>query len=507
MNRKERQANFISKCLKVAAASTCLFLCILLYSSTTHYAPVLRHYIVQEQQQMSYQGLWPAAKKGSDLALEDLAQLAAVNNDLYWLKKAASLQNLHAQLTLADLSEGENKERWWQQAAINGHAPSQFELSFLADSTVQRIRYLEQAAMNEHMPAIIALSKYYYENLDTSNALRWLRKAAEFDNASTFKLARMLWKNDYEAEAALAFTKASAVNSLAIGYVETLKNSARKKLLALVDDTSQLSQQCAQQLQFVANSLDTAVQAEAFKEAFAQDKRLDSLPICVNPIMWLAPKELRCELIKGRNECDVSAVAKQIFMPSYTHLVFFLDEGKAYVHNGAMYLDAADTYSVFVHELAHFVGFVDEYAVSMSLAQQYCYNSDAPNLMLSDDTDFHKQDKFQLWQLYYAEFKSQQATLLGEAIINQDENERSMASLKIGASRTCASLKLTTYKPESRLTFMEYHDTQNIPPIYLLMWQDLLEKNHHQIAVSALFQNNAERVNNQRAAEYWSSFQ
>jgi hypothetical protein len=492
--------------LKTITVSVCLVLCVLLYSSTTHYSPMLRHYILQEDQQDSYQGLWPAAKEGSAAALNALAKLAAINSDFFWLKKAASLQNLRAQLALAELSQGKDKVFWWRQAAINGHAPSQFELSLLVDNTKQRIRYLEQAAMNEHTPAIIALSKYYYENGDPNNALRWLRKATEFDESSTFKLARMLWKKGYKGQAELAFISASASNSIALEYVKTLNTISPKKLLVLINKTLPIPEQCAQQLQFVATSLDTAVQAQRFKYAFEQDQRLRALPICIKPVVWLAPNELRCELVGNRKECDLSAVAKQTFMPSYTHLVFFLDEGKAYVHNGAMYLDEADTYSVFVHELAHFVGFVDEYAVSIGLAQQYCYQTNAPNLLLSDNTDLYQQETFQMWQVYYKELMTAQAITLSEAVDENNAGEGAMSSLKIGASRTCASLNLKTFKPSSQLTFMEYHDTANIPPIYLLMWKDLLEQNHHGVAVSALFESNAKRVNNLNATQYWSSF-
>ncbi|MFT6267216.1 MAG: hypothetical protein ACJAVV_000006 [Alphaproteobacteria bacterium] len=467
---------------------------------------MLRYYILQKDLQDSYKGLWPAAREGSKVALDALAKLAAINSDFYWLEKAASLQNVHAQIALAELSEGKDRVFWWQQAAINGHGPSQFELSLLVESTEQRIRYLEQAAMNEHTPAIIALSKYYFENGDANNAIRWLRKAAEFDESSSYKLAKMLWKKGYEAEAELAFIKSSTSNPIALGYVKILKASSRTKLSVLIDNTSLIPEQCAQQLQFVATSLDTAVQAANFKSAYEQDQRLRALPICIKPIIWLAANELNCELVGNRKECDLRAVAKQTFMPSYTHLVFFLDEGKAYVHDGAMYLDEADTYSVFVHELAHFVGFVDEYAVSIGLAQQYCYKTDAPNLLLSDDTDLYQMENFQLWQRYYQELMMTQANAVDEGIDKKDITEKVIPSLEIGLSRTCASLNLKTYKPASRLTFMEYHDTRNIPPIYLLMWKDLLTKNHHAIAVSALFETNAQRAKNLEATKYWSSF-
>jgi TPR repeat protein len=479
---------------------------------------MLRHYIHQDENQSSYNGLWPAAKEGSTKALDALVKLASAQEDLFWLQKAASLNDLQAQLALADLTTGDDQTYWWQQAANNGHGASQFELSFLVDSTEERIRYLEQAAFNQHAPAIIALSKYYYEREDASKALRWLEKAAEFDQASTFKLARMLWKQGFEEKAQVAFIKAAKLNSLANNYADVLREVRRQKISALVDDAVHSQMHCAQQLQFVATSLDSAVQAKTFKTMYENDKRLIDLPICIGPIIWLAENELRCELLNNRKKCDFSEVAKNTFMPSYTHLVLFLDEGKAYVHDGAMYLDEADTYSVFVHELAHFVGFVDEYPVSVGLAEQYCYQTNAPNLLLAGEAGIEQQASFQRWQTYHKQLMMGDAVLdfqnegsteggLSDSLFDQERSiQAQLPSLTVSASRTCSSLGIKTYKPTSKLTFMEYHDTQYIPPIYLLIWKDLLSQNKHGLAISALYEKNALSAGHEQASTYWSSF-
>jgi len=486
----------------------CLALSVLLYSSTTHYSPMLRHYISPELKQESYAGLWPAAKNGSESALNMLSELAALNNDIFWLEKAASLQNLQAILALADLSDGSDKTFWWQQAAIIGHAPSQFELSFLVDSTQQRIRYLEQAAMNEHIPAIIALSKFYYENRDASNALRWLTRAVEYDKSSTFKLARMLFREGFEAQARAAFNKAVAYTPIAKNYVEVLNNYKQTTLASLISQPTLMPAYCAQQLQFVATSLDGAVQAMNVKHAFERDKRLSTLPICISSIIWLAPNELQCDLVDGRKVCDLSSVAKQSFVPNYTHLVFFLEEGKAYVNDGAMFLAQDDTYAVFVHELAHFVGFVDEYSLPSALAQQHCYKSYAPNLLVSNDEILYEHEKYQLWQRYQDQLILLNLSNSGEELSEDKQSNKytKRLSLNIAPSLTCESLDLTAYKPSSQLTFMEYHDTRNIPPIYILMWKDLLKQRHHDIAVTALFMKSAQQSDNQGAALYWSGF-
>ena len=493
------QVTIGTRWLQLTTIMLCLLSAVVLHSSSSHYGPMLRHYILQQEYHESYQGLWPAAKEGSVVALDALAHLASLQNDIYWLEQAASLQNLHAQLALAELLQGTDKVFWLQQAAINGHAASQFELSLLADSKEERVRYLEQAALNEYSPAIIALSRFYYENRDIDNALRWLKRAAEFDESSNFMLARMFWRKDLKTQAKAAFEKAALATPIAQQYVNVLSSYPPSLLSDLARKAQPFPPKCSQYLQFVATSLDTAVQAANIKSAFEEDARLQALPICIGSILWLAPNQLTCDLVDNRSECDLSRIAKKSFTPGYTHLVFFLEEGKAYVHNGAMYLDQADTYSVFVHELAHFVGFVDEYAVSTSLAQQYCYKSDAPNLLVHNDTDLYQHSVFQRWQVYHRE-------LSVPTLSSNDQQPRSASALEISASRTCAALNVQSYKPSTELTFMEYHDAHTIPPIYLLMWQDLLKQQHQHVAVSSLFALQAQRAGQNAHALYWQNF-
>jgi hypothetical protein len=490
--------------LKSLGLLFCLLLCILLQSSSTHYSPLLRHYLLQEELRSSYQGLWPAAKEGSEVALDALARLAEVNEDEYWLEKAASLDSLYAQLALARLSEAKEQIYWWQQAANNGHGPSQFELSLTVQSTQERIRYLEQAALNEHVPAIIALSKYYYEENDVNNALRWLGKASQYDHTNMFRLAKMLWRQGSYYEATETFKRASIQDPIAKTYSDTLDTTPQQSLSILSETSLPLNEECAQQLQFVANSLDSAVQANDFKAKFEQDARLAKLPICIKPLVWLAKDELSCKLVDHRNMCDLSKIAKRSFSPDYTHLVFFLNEGKAYVQNGVMYLDEADPYSVFVHELAHFVGFVDEYAVSSDLASQYCYESNAPNLLLSSDENFYDDATFKMWQGYHSALLEQNIARTADMPDAQETIIQS--SLQVGQSRTCASLDEKSYKPSRKLTFLQYHDTNYIPAIYLMMWQDLLQKHYHSIAVSVAFREQAKLIGNETAAAYWAKF-
>ena len=290
--------------------------------------------------------------------------------------------------------------------------------------------------------------------------------------------------------------------------LQTLLTTSPTSLSALVSQDAELLPQCSQTLQFVTTSLQTTHQAIKFKAMFEKDERIGDLPICIKPIIWLASNQLTCTTIDGRKQCDLSAVAGQRFLPNYTHLVFFLDEGKAFVHNGAMYLDQADTYSVFIHELAHFAGFVDEYAVSPALAQQYCINpkASAPNLLVNINDNIENHDKYVTWIGLFERMRSEHPRNKSNSNkSNSNQHQvRYMPALPIEPSRTCNMMGVKSYKPSDELTFLEYHDTNNIPPIYSIMWKEVLTRHHQNRAVSVLFSTSAKEANLPQATLYWS---
>lgn len=492
---------------KLSLLSFVLVLCTSLHTSTTHSQHILKHYILKSEVEDAYKGLWPAAKNGSTDATFALVELATINADVFWLEKAASLQNIKAQLSLVDLATtSQEKIYWWQQAAKNGDSASQFELALLENSYEQRIRYLNEAAEAGYTPAIIALAKIMYDANDAENALLWLRKAAQFDASSQFKLAKMLWAQSQRTEAASLFQEAAERTDKNDGnfqdYAYVSANIEPQKITALYANGLPMPDNCSQKLQFVATSLESAVQAKRFERALRKDKRLSNLTICSNPIVWLEADQLRCKLTNNRQVCDLSILAKQSFLPNYSHLVLFLPSGTAYVQNAIMHLDQADTYSVFVHELAHFVGFVDEYAVAETLAQQYCDDTGAPNLIL--DEDIYVSDTFLKWQGHAESLRAQ--IKFDKQNINEEFVEPifEQAALQIAPTRTCSKLGIKAVKPSSELTFLEYHDTQNIPPIYLAIWQQQLKQQHQDITIAAYFKNIAFEKGLMQQAEYWS---
>lgn len=217
-----------------------------------------------------------------------------------------------------------------------------------------------------------------------------------------------------------------------------------------ISGTSQPSfpRSCSQRLQFIVSSDESIKQAADFQQQFIQDSRLNMLPICIGQPLWVEPAQLHCEgdwLGKGRLGCDLQALGSKLKILNFTHLVIFANQGKANVHNGIMYLDRQDTYDVFVHELAHFAGFVDEYPLSKALATAICEGSAAPNLVFQQARQSNAD--LSLWSSIGDEY-----------------------GVSVATARTCDNHTSQAYKPSADITFMEFYDQAYIPPVYIAAW-------------------------------------
>lgn len=261
-------------------------------------------------------------------------------------------------------------------------------------------------------------------------------------------------------------------------YFDVHLNSSMRDVFA---NKQQLSSRCKQQLLFVTGNVFSLTQAHKFSQLFTQDQRLRSLPICTQPIIWFEPEYVHClqyQEQNGRINCDLLLLAPRLKEQQFTHLVVFAEEGKANVHNGVMFLDRKDTYDVFVHELAHFSGFIDEYPLGGQLAQQTCKGIDAPNLVFRTATDTLTNTQY--WQ-------------------SNDIHQQAVLS----KARTCDNHSTQAYKASDKLTFMEYHDVAYIPQSYLAAWQKRLLEPHNSTPAHINFAQHYEEHNNVDEAQFW----
>jgi hypothetical protein len=292
-----------------------------------------------------------------------------------------------------------------------------------------------------------------------------------------------LWRDKQYQQASQAFSSLGAKNLSADlqSLTELYQYHTSAFNSDVVPQLSSLPNDCKQKLLFVTPDIESLAQAEDFRSRFTQDPRMDSLPICIFDETWFDPVDIVCEenwQQSGRLGCQLLSLAEKLKRLPFTHLVMFADKGKANVHNGIMFLDKRDTYDVFIHELAHFSGFIDEYPLSKGLAKRVCAGVDAPNIV------FKKVEQSKADRHYW------------QSIGLQNDTD-------IFAARTCDNHATQAFKASSQLTFMEYHDTAFIPTNYLKAWQQQLQKTPNQPSAHINFVQLFEQSNNLSESQFW----
>ncbi len=295
-----------------------------------------------------------------------------------------------------------------------------------------------------------------------------------------FSVAGCVEQQDVQSQSTTAVTEVEAIaaQNLVAQKLATQKKAQEREYrnrfsYANIKNTQSTvsvpaSNSCSMVLQFVSNTPMGLPYIQSHMSKFSSDKRLSRLPICVNQPIWLDESLLSCSS-KVRLECDLAPLVELAEKRHFTHLVVIAEKGKANVHNGIMYLDFADTYSVFVHELAHFVGFVDEYPLSSELSNFICEKNTHPNISVYKDA--------------------------------------SLAAKSMFSVRTCDNHANQAFKLVPQMTFMEYHDVGLIPDKYLDVWVERLATTEHLTPVYVNFAQHFEALNDPiNADKWWQSY-
>nr|WP_297349016.1 sel1 repeat family protein [uncultured Glaciecola sp.] len=516
-------------------------ICFFLQADNCHSpARVLSQHLTLENSQSGYL-LYPLVKRGNSDAMSALTKLAIDSGDQYWLALAGKMGSSGALYYAAMRSQNPTQiKTWLKTSATLGHAQSQFEFALLQTSNDEKRMWMQQSAEAGYEPAIISMAKFIFESEDNSEAIIWLKKAAEFDASSAFKLANLYWNEGKTESAEIYFDKAAKQDFASAKIaLQVIRQHKMEPLLSLLTVPVQ-GPNCAQTIQFVATTLVSFIQASAFQDQFEKDKRLADLPLCVLPPIWLQKDSLACSnnfKNEARLGCDLYPLSQLKTPLSFTHMIIFAEQGKANVNNGVMFLDQSDKYSVFVHELAHFAGFVDEYALPDDLANYHCGKNAAPNLLLLPLPEVLLKRGGALDR--EGEIKTQNTLAVSKLSINEETQLSATKAIKsrylpsarennwqraldahnelqvlesntpvlhhIARSRTCKNTEYESFKPTQQMTFLEYHDVPNIPKVYRTLWrQSLLKKANYpalndNLAISAFANNDNE------AGLFWSA--
>ncbi|WP_018981640.1 SEL1-like repeat protein [Salinimonas chungwhensis] len=431
--------------------------------------------------------LWQASLRGSKQAQRELVLLSIKTQNKFWLAKLVGLRNPEAAWALYELDKNSvNSERLLNLAARGDVPAAQLELAMASDSISQRETWLVRAAQNDHAPAQAALADLYLLSQAAEKARPWLIATAQAYPQSAFQLGRMLFEEGQTEQGTALLRQASNDgHKMASRLLTIIKEYSVQTPDAVTLTPWPEDRKCAQKIQMFATSLSSIERASQLYESFLQDERLETLPLCLQAPIWLSQNSIDCSSDwqrSGRMGCDIRQLAKPVEATQATHVILVGDAGKANVNNGIMYLDLSDSYSVMVHELAHFAGFVDEYPLAENIAEQYCHGAKVPNLVFDGRLTYRPQSTLAKWLSL-------------------------KPSTGIANASSCRALGVNAYKPSRQITFMEHHDSGVIPKIYLALWkQQLLKPDQQRPVFMNLFQRFHYAGDQQRAGEWLARY-
>ena len=147
----------------------------------------------------------------------------------------------------------------------------------------------------------------------------------------------------------------------------------RQEIHGLIYEQHQ-TPQCAVKVQLLASDYSQWRYAHSLLVKWKKEPKLSLLPICFKPIQFFDAQPLACrDKDKLRLSCDLTMMAKHLplehdVLPVLVHG----QSGVANYNNGIIFTNLSKTYGVFVHELFHHFGFIDEYRLPLGIGSKVC---------------------------------------------------------------------------------------------------------------------------------------
>lgn len=208
--------------------------------------------------------------------------------------------------------------------------------------------------------------------------------------------------------------------------------------------------------------------------------------ICFSSVKYISKKDLACQHSNSEAiRCD-EALRKVQFYSNTKHentprfLTILVEKGGANVNSGILYLDSKDTDEVFFHEIAHLLGFIDEYPLSKN--HQRCLSAQSemfahniavlPRLYQGTQQQVRNEILAQLpWRKYIKPStkimtKTNNGWLLGTNALN-NKNQ----AVGVYFSETCSEMNFVSVKPLKQRTALRYFE-EVFPPLYLELLKD-----------------------------------
>lgn len=232
--------------------------------------------------------------------------------------------------------------------------------------------------------------------------------------------------------------------------------------------------------------------------------------ICFNPPRYISVEQLHCTY-KDDSAIKCDDTVWRHFEPEIDtrYIGLMLNKGGANVDNGILYLDAFDDVNVFIHELSHLLGFVDEYALPYNhkICKQPQKSKFSHNIsILSPYYQGSKKEVLSLLekQIPWFSLINKETPLLEKV----DGNKWKVGTpssylfnnnrpLGLYQAETCDKTDVQAFKPTNVKTSLRYYEEPFIPLYSLFLTENpdnyLMPSYHYNIAKS-LFEKGEDRL-------------
>jgi hypothetical protein len=205
--------------------------------------------------------------------------------------------------------------------------------------------------------------------------------------------------------------------------------------------------------------------------------------ICFSPVKYISKLDLDC--LHKENEaiqCNESIWANNHSALKNRFVAVLVEKGGANVNSGILYIDSDDNEDVFFHELAHLLGFIDEYPLPKNHFRCLAVQDSMFSHNIAVLPRFYKGSRETvreeiLRKLPWARYISRSTKLVTKTAEGWEIGTKINGKGIVGAfiAESCDGISFVSIKPLKQRTAMRYFE-EEFPAFYLKMLADNPDK-------------------------------
>lgn len=324
------------------------------------------------------------------------------------------------------------------------------------------------------------VANHFWQQQQRSDALYWWRRAADGGSAAALAALRRYFPNNNLQWLSIGVAQgdAAAIKQLAdyqlndanISWQQWQQRWLREPFLQvlgadyghIVDRLNDASG-CKESVTVIASS-------NADKDRFITLlKQLRSVALPTNQwcFTWQLNQQVRCQRLDSglRMTCSTPPAQRSIVLA---------DSGKASAHAKQIILTNGSSAEVLAHEIGHWLGLADEYAMAAPLAEAFCrghYDFEPLNIVVTQQRQLTSAALRELWrQLPWRAAVDDWRNLAQPLPDGRWQLGSSEQAIGLYPADTCHHVEgYTAWKPVKEVTAMERHQQSYWPALYLTL--------------------------------------